>query len=56
MSDIERKLASIQQVAEIKPIEGADRIVTYQIKGWTVVVKKDEFSVGQCGVFCEAGM
>lgn len=53
MSDIERKLASIQQVAEIKPIEGADRIVAYRIKGWWVVDSKDKYEVGDYVVFCE---
>lgn len=53
MSDIERKLATIQQVAEIKPIEGADRIVAYRIKGWNVVDSKDKYEVGDYVVFCE---
>lgn len=53
MSDIERKLASIQQVAEIKPIEGADRIVAYRINGWWVVDSKGKYQVGDYVVFCE---
>lgn len=53
MSDIERKLASIQQVAEIKPIEGADRIVAYRIKGWWVVDSKDKYQVGDLVIYCE---
>jgi hypothetical protein len=32
-SDIKRKLASIQRVAEIRPIEGADAIQAYRVLG-----------------------
>lgn len=53
MSDIERKLATIQKVAEIKQIEGADRIVAYRIKGWWVVDSKDKYEVDDYVVFCE---
>ena len=53
MSDIERKLATIQKIAEIKPIEGADRIVVYRIKGWWVVDSKDKYQVGDLVVYCE---
>lgn len=49
----ERKLASIQTIAEIKPIEGADRIVAYRINGWWVIDAKDKYQVNDSVVFCE---
>jgi RNA ligase (TIGR02306 family) len=48
-----RKLASIRRIADIQPIEGADAIVVATIDGWKVVVKKDEFSVGDLAVYLE---
>lgn len=39
-------LASIQKIIDIRPIEGADKIVTATVLGWQVVVKKDEFNIG----------
>ena len=30
----ERQLATIRRIAEIKPIEGKDRIVSYRVDGW----------------------
>ena len=41
-----RKLATIRKIDNLLPIEGADLIVTAIIDGWTVVVKKDEFRLG----------
>ncbi len=48
-----RKMASIQKIAEIKPIEGADLIVAYRINGWWVVDKKDAYQVGDLVVYAE---
>lgn len=48
-----RKLASIRRIADIQPIEGADAIVVATIDGWKVVVKKDEFKVGDLAVYIE---
>lgn len=35
-----RKLASIQRVVGVRPIEGADRIEAVDVLGWTVVCNK----------------
>jgi RNA ligase (TIGR02306 family) len=53
MSDIVRKLATIREIAEIRPIEGADRIVAYRVDGWWCVGQKDEYNVGDLTVYCE---
>ena len=49
----ERKLASIQVIGNLEPIEGADRILKARIMGWDVVVAKGEFNIGDKCVFCE---
>ena len=48
-----RKLASIQRIDWIKPIEGRDRIELCGVMGWQVICKKGEFQVGDLCVFCE---
>lgn len=48
-----RKLASIQRIVDIKPIENADVIEVASVLGWHVVVKKGEFKVGDLVVYCE---
>ena len=48
-----RKLASIQEIAWKKPIEGKDRIELCGVLGWTLVTKKDEFQVGDKCVYIE---
>ena len=50
----ERELAYIAQVTEIRPIEGADRVEIAKINGWTCMVGKGDFQVGDLGVFFEA--
>lgn len=49
----QRKLASVQYVHEITPIEGADRIECVHVLGWSVVAKKGEFTVGESCVYFE---
>lgn len=48
-----RKLASVQTITDIQPIEGADFIELASILGWRVVVKKGEFKVGDRVIYCE---
>lgn len=48
-----RKLASIQKIGLIEPIEGADAIVRAGVLGWQVVIRKDEFKTGDLCVYCE---
>lgn len=48
-----RTLASIQIIAEKKPIPEADQIEAVRINGWWVVSKKDEFQVGDYCVYFE---
>ena len=48
-----RKLASVQYVHGISPIEGADRIELAHVLGWQCVVKKGEIRVGDRGVYFE---
>jgi len=50
---MERKLASVQRIASIRPIEGADAIEVARINNWDVVVKKNEFKVGELCVYFE---
>ena len=48
-----RKLASIQQITNIRPIEGKDRIVQCNVLGWNLIIKKDEFEEGSKCVYLE---
>lgn len=48
-----RKMATIQTIRDITAIEGADSIVLAHVNGWSSVVKKDEFTIGQKIIFCE---
>jgi RNA ligase (TIGR02306 family) len=48
-----RKLASIQKVLALDAIENAEAIERATVLGWQLVVKKDEFQVGDLVVYCE---
>lgn len=48
-----RQLATIQRIAEIQPIEGADRIVKVRINDWWCVALKGEFEVNSLCVYFE---
>lgn len=48
-----RKLASIQRIKALEPIEGADAIEKATVLGWQLVVKKGEYQVGDLMVYCE---
>ena len=48
-----RKLATIRKIDELRPIPEADAIECAVIGGWTVVVKRGEFSEGDLAVYCE---
>lgn len=48
-----RKLASIQRIWQIEPIEGADRIELAHVLGWQCVVNKGQFSPMDIGVYFE---
>jgi RNA ligase (TIGR02306 family) len=48
-----RKLASIQKIRSLEPIDGADAIQKATVLGWQLVVKKGEFEEGDWAVYCE---
>lgn len=49
-----RKLAHIEQIVDIQPIEGADKIELAKVLGWQcVVAKKDKFKVNELVVYIE---
>lgn len=48
-----RKLATIREIKDIQPIEGADRIEVATVDGWQVVIKKGEFKVGDKIIYIE---
>lgn len=49
-----RKLARIAQITDIKPIEGADAIECAVVdNGWNVVVKKGEYQKNDIAIYCE---
>jgi len=52
-SEIQRKLASIRRIDEIRPIENADLIEIAVVGGWHVIVKKGEFKPNDLACYFE---
>jgi len=48
-----RKLASIQVITAISPIEGADRVEVARVLDWECVVKKGDFKIGDKVIYFE---
>lgn len=49
----ERRLATIRRIADLQPIEGADRIEIAVVDGWHVIAKKGEYQVGDLAIYLE---
>ena len=49
----ERELAYIVAIDEIRPIENYDRVEHARVSGWWVIVKKDQFKVGDLAIYIE---
>ena len=50
---MERKLATIRQISEVRRIPDADKICAYVVDGWTVVDSIGKYSVNDLVVYCE---
>jgi RNA ligase (TIGR02306 family) len=48
-----RKLVTIRKITGLRPIEGADMIELAELDGWTSVVKKGDFQVGDLVCYAE---
>lgn len=55
LTETTRKMASVQEIEKLSPIENSDFLETAEMKdlGWKVVVKKGEFHIGQKVVYFE---
>lgn len=55
LTDTQRKMASVQEIARLSPIENSDFLEVAMMKdlGWKVVVKKGEFKPGDIVVYFE---
>lgn len=49
----QRELAYVVRIDEIQPIAGYDRVEYARVNGWWVVVRKDQFKVGDPAVYFE---
>ena len=48
-----RKMASVQVIDQVIPIEGADKICQYFVNGWKVIDLVGKYKKGDSVVFCE---
>jgi RNA ligase (TIGR02306 family) len=48
-----RKLATIREIEEIKPIPEADKICAYRVGGWWVVDTINKYDVNDLAIYCE---
>jgi hypothetical protein len=53
MHDDFREMAKVVTIDTITPIKKADRLELATVGGWTVIVKKGEFTQGQKVIYCE---
>lgn len=51
--EIKRRLATVEHILDIQPIDGADNIEKAKIRGWWVVVQKHTYRVGDLCVYFE---
>lgn len=49
----QRELAYIVSIDEIKTIDGYDRVEYARVGGWWIIVKKDQFKIGDMAVYIE---
>lgn len=49
----QRELAYIVKIDEIKSIKGYDRVEYARVGGWWVIVRKDQFKVGDIAIYIE---
>ena len=48
-----RELAYVVKIDSIDPILGRDKVECAKVGGWTVMVRKDQFKVGDLGIYFE---
>jgi len=53
MDTIERRLVTVETITALTPIPNADAIESASVRGWNVVVRKGEFSIGQAVLYFE---
>jgi len=51
--DTERRLVTVETITALTPIPDADAIESASVGGWSVVVRKGEFTLGQAVLYFE---